>query len=821
MQLAQSLKAAGLAVFPCAVRFDDAKQKWAKAPLTVNKEHWAATGARPIDDPAVRWQGCKVPGVVIPRGVVILDLDTYKPGVSTDSADSLLGCGLPWAAAHIQTTISGGNHYAFRLPDWPVRQGSNLGAPNSGLDTRVAQIGFICTGKGYSPDATGAGLYRLTCPESLPVLPDACRGILEAVQATAPVATDLPEGDRDVDVLLAALAHIDPAERDVWRDTGFALKHYFHDDEATGYAIWDRWSSGEFTGDTPVGYAGDTQAGQWEGFKAQREGATITIGSLFHAAAKGGWQPPARFDASLAFGASAAPAAVYTALVDRILEQGTDSRHTEGLMQAITTSGCNELQALLLRNELKAALRSAKLLDKTLAGVIDRATAPQSLPAATAASLGMYGKNHTENAQIFLHAHYPEGTLLRSDEVWFEFDGKCWAEVGDAGIDHKVAMAMLPSLPQRSEIVGTLAMLGSIIYRDDVRMTESPEGRVVFQNGVLDLHSGQLHPHDKRYLTTKIVPYNFNPNASAPRWLRFLDETLEGDAERIALLQEWLGYMLSPSYEHHKIMLLLGPRRCGKGTIGHVMEHLVGTLNFTGCSLSSFADDDYLDSLRNKTVAFSGDTQKSIGRNIQDTVIERMKKISGGDAIDFKRKYKSRMSCVLPPRFTLATNSVPRLFDDSEALSGRMLVLPFEVSFLNREDHTLRAALLAEIEGIAIWSLQGMARLNAARRFTVPAASVGEMQFIAEMYSPLRTFIDARCALGGQNIATSIAVYDAYCEWATTSGEDNILLRKTFISAFKDAIRGRGCTYGEFSGDKGFKGITLRPSAAFAPSIVK
>ena len=829
MQLAHQLKAAGVDSFPCAVNYNYGKGKWEKHPLTVNRESWAATAERPIDDPAVLWAGCTVLGIPVPAGVVVIDLDTYRPGCTTDTADMLFGAQLPWAQALIQTTISGGSHYAFRLPTWDVRQGSNIGGPGSGVDTRVAERGFICSGEGYG-QAAPFGVMRLAHPESLPILPEACRPLLEQPATEQPQRAELSDSDdRDIDTVKLALAHIDPNERDTWRDIGFALKHYFHDDEETGFALWDAWSSGEYgTEDCPASYAAETQRPQWSSFRAVREGAMVTIGTLFHMALRGGWVPPARFDTSTAFGGGAAPVETFNALISRILEEGADSRKTEELMTAITTSGCNEIQALLLRNELKAVMRSAKILDKDLAAVIDRATTPQIRTVAS----GAYSKNHTENAQLFLQANYPGDVLIRCDEIWYAYDGKCWVEWEDDAISHQITMAMSPSLPQSGTISGTYQVLASTVYRIGIKMNENMPSVTLFQNGVLDLHTGDVLPHDKRYLTTKILPYNFDPNAQAPNWHVFLNEIFEGDQERIALLQEWLGYMMSPSYQYQKVMLLIGPRRSGKGTIGRILEQIVGTQNYTGASLESFADDDFMDSLRGKTVALSGDTAKNVNRNKVESVIERIKKVSGGDAVDFKRKYKSRMSCTLPTRITLVANHVPRLFDDSEALSHRMLVLPFEVSFADREDPYLINTLSAEIEGIALWALQGMARLNKNQQFTVPAASRNEMAFIAEAYSPMRGFIDACCVLGdGLSKISCVDLYEAYRTWALSEQEAHILSRKVFISTFKDASRGHGCRYGpqRVGGEvvRGFNGVSVSTeklpttASAFQPKVVK
>lgn len=829
MQLARQLKLTGLGAFPCRLQHDTTRNKWNKQPITVEREHWLVTAHRHIDDPAVNWAGCTVLGLPVPPGVVVIDLDTYLPDCSLESAERILGGPMPWQTAHIQTTIGGGQHFAFRLPEWAVKQGSNIGDKNSGIDTRVAERGFICAGDGYSP-ANIFGVLRLAHPESLPVLPEFTRGVLEQPDMPEPATQNNLSNSYSDETIAEALKHIDPTERDTWRNIGFALKHHYAENLDAGFQIWDAWSAGKYwPGGKPASYQPTTQIPQWNSFRSTRsDGATITIGTLFHLAIMGGWTPPALFDTSAAFGDGAASLETFNRLVELIMEQGADSRNVQRIMQEIVNSGCNELQAVLLRNELKASLKQAKLLDRDLSAVIDKKVTPQNIGDVIAT--GVYGKNHTENAQLFLQTFYPENTLIRLSEIWYAFDGKSWVERPDAFIDYQLTMAMSQSRPQKSTVTGTYGIISSMTHVAGATMNESPPNLILFQNGILDLYTGQMMPHDKLYLTTKIMPYDYDPYATAPHWLYFVNEILEGDQERVNLLQEWLGYMLAPSYEHQKIMLFIGPKRSGKSTIGNILAELVGSENYSGASLSSFAEDDFLDSLRNKTVVFSGDTAKNVSRHHIDAVIERLKKISGNDYVDFKRKYKSRMTCRLPSRITLSSNHVPRLFDDSEALSTRLLVLPFDVSFVGRENPYLLDGLLTEIAGIAVWALQGLARLNAQGKFTLPEASKNEMQFIAESYSPLKTFVEAVIDFDkNAEPMSSSDLYEKYRAWALVEQEDKILARKTFISAFRDISRGNGAQYGVHRRGidtiRGFKGVKVVEfdsitEAAFKPTVV-
>lgn len=116
-------------------------------PLTENK--------KPAVPAGTDWRDYKGPaksdivGVMVPDGVVVLDIDTYK-GATTEQVEQALGGVLPWADAELQITLHGGRHYAFRLPGrFDITNGQNvLGV--KGFDTRSSGKGYIATGKGYT-----------------------------------------------------------------------------------------------------------------------------------------------------------------------------------------------------------------------------------------------------------------------------------------------------------------------------------------------------------------------------------------------------------------------------------------------------------------------------------------------------------------------------------------------------------------------------------------------------------------------------------------------------------------------------------------------
>ena len=155
--------------FPINLVYDSAKDKWNKRPAIPRGQDWHT-----YESTKKEMAHAKNIGVIIPEGIVLIDVDTHK-GVNISDIDAALGCKLDWANAHVQNTPSGGAHYAFTIPTCVnIRQGSDL-LGVKGFDTRTSGNGWIATGDNYE-DLTFEGLPSALCDDVWPELPSADRG---------------------------------------------------------------------------------------------------------------------------------------------------------------------------------------------------------------------------------------------------------------------------------------------------------------------------------------------------------------------------------------------------------------------------------------------------------------------------------------------------------------------------------------------------------------------------------------------------------------------------------------------------------------------
>ena len=241
-----------------------------------------------------------------------------------------------------------------------------------------------------------------------------------------------------------------------------------------------------------------------------------------------------------------------------------------------------------------------------------------------------------------------------------------------------------------------------------------PKNVISFSNGLLDIEKIEngIMPLTHQWVSTFSLPFAFEPKATCPTWLNFLDSVFPVGTDRQELLQEYMGYCLTQDTSLHKAMILIGKSRAGKGVIQTMMTQLVGEENATGYSLDKLATDFGLSVLVGKTLATVPEVELS-GKDRQK-IIEIFKGIVGGDPQTINKKHQAEMPSVrLSTRFLIATNQKPMLTDSSGATANRLLFIPFEESFLGKEDRQLTNKLAKELPGIAIWALKGLQRLRA------------------------------------------------------------------------------------------------------------
>jgi putative DNA primase/helicase len=310
---------------------------------------------------------------------------------------------------------------------------------------------------------------------------------------------------------------------------------------------------------------------------------------------------------------------------------------------------------------------------------------------------------------------------------------------------------------------------------------------VGFKNELLHLPSGSTMAHTPHFFSTNSLPFDYQPDATCPAWHEFLAALWPDDQGAIEALQLAFGYLLGGQTHLQKIFLLVGPKRSGKGTIGRVLNKLMGPDACCGPTLAGLAIPFGLQSLINKRLAVISDARLS-GRTDQAVITERLLTISGEDSITIQRKYDEDWHGTLGVRFLLLSNELPRLSDSSGALASRFIVWTLKRTFFGREDFTLTRRLLKELPGIANWSVAGWRRLQDVGSIDSPASSRNAVDDLQDLGSPISAFIRDQCIVGPDHEVERQRLYEAWCSWCTAEGRQHAGTAESFGRDLRAAL---------------------------------
>ena len=302
---------------------------------------------------------------------------------------------------------------------------------------------------------------------------------------------------------------------------------------------------------------------------------------------------------------------------------------------------------------------------------------------------------------------------------------------------------------------------------------------VALRNGILDLDAvlaggGMecLLPHSPDWFSTVCLPYNFNAEADCPKWLAFLQHNLEGDQERINVLQEWAGYCLLPDTGEQKFLMLEGEGANGKSVYLAGLTAMLGHDNCSHVPLELFGERFSKTQTLGKLLNVSSDAGEI------DKVCEGfLKAFTSGDTMFFDRKGISGLDVQPTARMVIACNNRPRFTDRSSGIWRRMLLIPWLIQIASNDPRRIRNMdkpawweASGELPGIFLWALVGLARLRGQTGFTTCKMLTDAIEDYQEESNPARAFIKENCEIDTRDQISCSMIYKIYSEWCVEHG---------------------------------------------------
>ena len=338
---------------------------------------------------------------------------------------------------------------------------------------------------------------------------------------------------------------------------------------------------------------------------------------------------------------------------------------------------------------------------------------------------------------------------------------------------------------------------------------------ISLKNGIFHLKDYVMLPHSLGFFTQNSLPFVYDQDAKCPQWLAFMQSIWGDDQQSIDTLQEMFGYILSGDTRQQKFFNIIGPRRSGKGTINKILVSLLGQHNTVAPQLEELCDTFGLQPWLGKLLASFTDA-RAPERN-RGAVVSQLLRIVGGDTVTVNRKNKESWNGYLPTRIVIYSNEVLQLTENSNALTGRMIVLKMTKSFFDHEDTELSFKLEKELAGIFNWAMEGLKRrLSRGGHFIQPETGRSLLELMAELGNPIGSFVEDALEFDALGTVSKDDVFTCYKRWALAKSlppGTELAFKRRFLAATQENRITADVDRSNGNRTHIYRGIRLNPKA--------
>ncbi len=433
------------------------------------------------------------------------------------------------------------------------------------------------------------------------------------------------------------------------------------------------------------------------------------------------------------------------------------------------------------------------------------------------------------NAMRLIHNY---GTKLRYNKSfnWVIWNGKKW--VIDSPDSHKYAQNTARSIYVeasnikndadlikawgnwahqslgRYRLESMLKEAETHLYADTSEFDDNHHLLLNVENGIIDLKTMELMPHDPKYLLTKIMNAAYEPCATCSKWDQFM-EMIFPDEEVREFVQKAVGFSLTGNADERAFFFLWGESgRNGKSTFIRALLNLFGEysrqtdieaiMDTRRGGLTPLNEDFY-------NARFVATNEISKNHRFNESTV---KALTGDDMVHCNPKHRKPFSFPPTHKLWIFGNKKPKGGEDDEPFWDRMNLIAFDQQIPKDVVRPMEQVLddfNAESSGILNWALKGLS-LYFEEGLEPPEKIKQDTQEYQMENDWFSLFIEEECFIDLDNPKCRImksTLHDSYNEYLMDNGEQKITKRALGIKLKKMGIEAGG------DGKKFYMGITL------------
>jgi putative DNA primase/helicase len=331
-------------------------------------------------------------------------------------------------------------------------------------------------------------------------------------------------------------------------------------------------------------------------------------------------------------------------------------------------------------------------------------------------------------------------------------------------------------------------------------------------NGVVDTRTGKFVENDPSYLMMKSTGVKFDPDATCPKFLEFLDEIFQGDQDKIDFQQQISGQACIGSMNKNIFTMDEGIGANGKSVKNDLKMQILG---------------DYASQV--STSAFMGKTDKAeyVHANLIGVRFVCMNESEQGDKLAgsvvkacvdsglVTARHPFGRGFEYQPHYTpvLSTNHIPYIGLDP-AIWRRIVIISHDhIVPKEKRDPNLRRKLFEqEGSGIFNWMLEGAKRVQDKGEVIVPQSIIDAQEQYKQEFDKVGQYLSDCCveksttAIPEKMKARVTTLREGYAAWCKANG-----YKATSTRNLKAELKKKGFRVGKGTGGHEYAyGIDIR-----------
>ena len=290
------------------------------------------------------------------------------------------------------------------------------------------------------------------------------------------------------------------------------------------------------------------------------------------------------------------------------------------------------------------------------------------------------------------------------------------------------------------------------------------------QNGTYQITpiKRELKAFDKKDFLTHQLPFEYEHDAKAPLFKKYLDEVLP-DVDKQKIFAEYCGYIfIKPSVlKLEKMLILYGTGANGKSVFFEILNALLGTENFSSYSLQDLTNDNgyYRAKIGSKLVNYASEINGKLETDI-------FKQMASGEPLSVRLPYGEPYILNDYAKLIFNCNELPKDVEHTNAFFRRFLIIGFDVTIAeNKQDKQLANKIINnELSGVFNWILQGLDRVLKQKKFSKCKAVEMARSNYEKQSDSVKMFIEDYEYTTSTNYTTISELYQKYKMYCIEDG---------------------------------------------------